>query len=92
MSRRPIAVCAVFLLSSACLAQQKPAPAAAPASAPAATPAVAPQPQGPKKRVAVMSFEYGTVMSSVQAICENTRKYLERMETELGKIEKFLGH
>ena len=59
---------------------------------PAATPAAAPQPQGPKKRVAVMSFEYGTVMSSVQAICENTRKYLERMETELGKIEKFLGH
>jgi curli biogenesis system outer membrane secretion channel CsgG len=55
MSRRLIAVCAVLLLSSACLAQQ-PAPAAAP------------QPQGPKKRVAVMSFEYGTVMSSVQAI------------------------
>src|SRR5713226_705026 len=72
MSRRLIAVCAVFLLSSACLAQQKPAPVAAPAAAPAATPAatpaVAPQPQGPKRRVAVMSFEYGTVMSSVQAI------------------------
>jgi len=50
MSRRLIAVCAVLLLSSACLAQQ-PAPAAA-----------RPQrhkPQGPKKRVAVMSFEYG---------------------------------
>src|SRR6266403_1747163 len=59
MSRRLIAVCAVLLLSSACLAQQ-PAPAAAPAAAP--------QPQGPKRRVAVMSFEYGTVMSSVQAI------------------------
>ncbi len=59
MSRRLIAVCAVLLLSSACLAQQ-PAPAAAPAAAP--------QPQGPKKRVAVMSFEYGTVMNSVQAI------------------------
>jgi curli biogenesis system outer membrane secretion channel CsgG len=68
MSRRLIAVCAVFLLSSACLAQQKPAPAAAPASASAATPAVAPQPQGPKKRVAVMSFDYGTVMSAVQSI------------------------
>ena len=68
MSRRLIAVCAAFLLSSACLAQQKPAPAATPASAPAATPAIAPQPQGPKKRVAVMSFEYGTVMSAVQAI------------------------
>src|SRR5216684_3408691 len=72
MSRRLIAVCAVFLLSSACLAQQKPAPtpapAAAPAATPAATPAVAPQPKGPKRRVAVMSFEYGTVMSSVQAI------------------------
>jgi hypothetical protein len=23
---------------------------------------------------------------------ENTKKYLELMETELGKIEKFLGH
>ena len=23
---------------------------------------------------------------------ENTRKYLDLMETELGKIEKFLGH
>ena len=68
MSRRLIAVCALFLLSSACPAQQKPAPAAAPASAPAATPVAAPQPQGPKRRVAVMSFEYGTVMSSVQAI------------------------
>jgi len=68
MSRRLFAVCAVFLLSSACLAQQKPAPAAAPASAPAATSVATPQPQGPKKRVAVMSFEYGTVMSSVQAI------------------------
>ena len=68
MSRRLFAVCAVFLLSSACLAQQKPAPAAAPASAPTATPVAAPQPQGPKRRVAVMSFEYGTVMSSVQAI------------------------
>lgn len=64
MSRRFIAVCAVFLLSSACLAQEKPAPAA-PAATPAVTPAAA---QGPKRRVAVMSFEYGTVMSSVQAI------------------------
>src|SRR6266403_1393323 len=68
MSRRLIAVCAVLLLSSACLAQQKPAPAAAPASAPAATSVVAPQPQGPKRRVAVMSFDYGTVMSAVQSI------------------------
>src|SRR5258708_611557 len=59
MSRRLSAVCAFVLLSSACLAQQ-PAPAAAPAAAP--------QPQGPKRRVAGMSFEYGTVMSSVQAI------------------------
>src|ERR1700674_53875 len=67
MFRRLIAVCAVFLLSSACLAQQKPAPAA-PDATPAATPAAAPQPQGPRKRVAVMSFEYGTVMSAVQAI------------------------
>ncbi len=67
MSRRLMALCVLFLLSSACLAQQKPAPAAVPASAPTATPAVAP-PQGPKKRVAVMSFDYGTVMSSVQAV------------------------
>jgi curli biogenesis system outer membrane secretion channel CsgG len=65
MSRCLIAVCALLLLSSACLAQQKPAPAA-PASAPAATP-MAPS-QEPRKRVAVMSFDYGTVMSSVQAI------------------------
>jgi len=62
-----MALCVLFLLSSACLAQQKPAPAAVPASAPTAAPAVAP-PQGPKKRVAVMSFDYGTVMSSVQAV------------------------
>src|SRR5882672_10336774 len=68
MSRRLFAVCAFLLLSSACLAQQKPAPAAAPASAPAATSVAASQPQGPKRRVAVMSFDYGTVMSSVQAI------------------------
>ncbi len=67
MSRRLMALCVLFLLSSACLAQQKPAPAAVPASAPTAAPAVAP-PQGPKKRVAVMSFDYGTVMSSVQAV------------------------
>src|SRR5712664_2751531 len=59
MSRRLIAVCTLFLLSSACLAQQ-PAPAAAPAAAL--------QPQGPTRRVAVMSFEYGTVMRSVQAM------------------------
>src|SRR5712692_3692479 len=67
MSRRLMALCVLFLLSSACLALQKPAPAAVPASAPTAAPAVAP-PQGPKKRVAVMSFDYGTVMSSVQAV------------------------
>src|SRR6266403_1362017 len=74
MSRRLIAVCAFFLMSSDCLAQQKstpapaPAPAAAPAATPAAIPAAAPQPQGPKRRVAVMSFDYGTVMSAVQSI------------------------
>jgi curli biogenesis system outer membrane secretion channel CsgG len=60
MCRHLIAVCALFLLSSASLAQQKPALVAA-------TPAVAPA-QGPKKRVAVMSFDYGAVMSSVQAV------------------------
>ena len=68
MSRGLIAVCAVLLLGSECLAQQKPAPAAVPAPSSAATPAGAPPPQGPKKRVAVMSFDYGTVMSSVQAV------------------------
>jgi len=59
MVRRLMAMVATLLICSACLAQQP---------APAAGPAAAPQPQGPKKRVAVMSFEYGTVMSSVQAI------------------------
>jgi curli biogenesis system outer membrane secretion channel CsgG len=68
MPRRLIAISALFLLSSPCLAQQKPAPVAASASASAATPAAMPQPQGPKRRVAVMSFDYGTVMSSVQAV------------------------
>src|SRR5271169_452927 len=62
MVRRLIAICACFLLNSACLAQQQAAPA------PAATPAAAPQPQGPRKRVAVMNFEYGTVSTSVQQI------------------------
>jgi len=72
MFRRFLAVFAFFLLSSACVAQ-KPAPASTPApaaanTAPATAPAAAPVPQGPKKRVAVMNFEYGTVMTSVQAI------------------------
>jgi curli biogenesis system outer membrane secretion channel CsgG len=62
MVRRLIAICACFLLNSACLAQQQAAPA------PAATPTAAPQPQGPRKRVAVMNFEYGTVLTSVQQI------------------------
>src|SRR5580704_8201587 len=62
MVRRLIAICACLLLNSACLAQQQAAPA------PAATPAAAPQPQGPRKRVAVMNFEYGTVLTSVQQI------------------------
>jgi curli biogenesis system outer membrane secretion channel CsgG len=62
MVRRLIAICACLLLNSACLAQQQAAPA------PAATPTTAPQPQGPRKRVAVMNFEYGTVLTSVQQI------------------------
>jgi curli biogenesis system outer membrane secretion channel CsgG len=68
MPRRLIAISALFLLSSPCLAQQRPAPVAASAAASAATPAAMPQPRGPKRRVAVMSFDYGTVMSSVQAV------------------------
>jgi len=66
MPRRLVAISTLFLLSSASLAQQRPAPAAASASVSAATPASAPQ--GPRRRVAVMSFDYGTVMSSVQAV------------------------
>ena len=56
MSRNILAVAALFFFGSVCLAQQ-----AAPAAAPAAA-------QGPKKRVAVMNFDYGTVMTSVQQI------------------------
>ena len=66
MPRRLVAISTLFLLSSASLAQQRPAPPAASASVSAATPASAPQ--GPRRRVAVMSFDYGTVMSSVQAV------------------------
>jgi curli biogenesis system outer membrane secretion channel CsgG len=39
-----------------------------PATAPAAAPAPARDPNAPKKRVAVMNFDYGTVQSSVAAI------------------------
>jgi curli biogenesis system outer membrane secretion channel CsgG len=63
MTRHSFLVSALFLIGPVCMAQQ-PAPTAAPAPAPAA----AAQQQGPKKRVAVMSFDYGTVMSSVQSI------------------------
>ena len=70
MLRRILFFSLFFVLAPAVLAQQQSAPAApaAPAASPAATPAATPQPTGPKKRVAVMNFEYGTVMSSVQSI------------------------
>jgi len=59
MIRGAVSVLAIALFSSAAMAQTAapPAPAAAP---PAAT--------GPKHRVAVMSFDYGTVHSNVAAI------------------------
>ncbi|MGH9591950.1 MAG: CsgG/HfaB family protein [Bryobacteraceae bacterium] len=64
MLRRILLIFAILVFASVGLAQQQSAPAAA---APA-TPAATPQPTGPKKRVAVMNFDYGTVMSSVQSI------------------------
>lgn len=68
MLRRILFVSLFVMLAPAVLAQQQSAPAAAPAAPPAAAPAATPQPTGPKKRVAVMNFDYGTVMSSVQSI------------------------
>lgn len=70
MLRRILFFSLLLVFAPAVLAQQQSAPAApaAPAASPAVTPAATPQPTGPKKRVAVMNFEYGTVMSSVQSI------------------------
>lgn len=68
MSRHLLSVAVLLVFATVCLSQQQsttPAP-----STPAATaaPAAAPAPTGPKKRVAVMNFDYGTVMTSVQAV------------------------
>jgi curli biogenesis system outer membrane secretion channel CsgG len=60
MSGRLFAVAILFFTGSLCLAQQT--------APPPATPTAAPQAQGPKKRVAIMNFDYGTVMTSVQQI------------------------
>jgi curli biogenesis system outer membrane secretion channel CsgG len=52
-----------FLAIVPCAAQQVAPPSAQPAAAAAPT-----QPAGPKKRVAVMNFDYGTVKTTVAAI------------------------
>ena len=60
-------VCFFFLVISTCAAQQKQQPGAT-ASTAAPAPATPQQPQGPKKRVAVMNFDYGTVKTVVASI------------------------
>ena len=64
MSRLFRFLCVSFLAVAPCAAQQPATPAAAPGAAPAATPA----PQGPKRLVAVMNFDYGTVKTVVASI------------------------
>jgi curli biogenesis system outer membrane secretion channel CsgG len=58
MSRALRLLCICFLVIAPCAAQQ---------TAPTSQPAPAPQ-QGPKKRVAVLNFDYGTVKTVVAAI------------------------
>jgi curli biogenesis system outer membrane secretion channel CsgG len=65
MSRLFRLLCVSFLAVAPCAAQQPATPAAA---APGAAPAAAPQPQGPKRLVAVMNFDYGTVRTVVASI------------------------
>ena len=65
MSRLFRLLCVSFLVVAPCAAQQPATPAAA---APGAAPAAAPQPQGPKRLVAVMNFDYGTVRTVVASI------------------------
>jgi curli biogenesis system outer membrane secretion channel CsgG len=60
MSRLFRLLCVSFLVVAPCAAQQP----ATPAAAPTATP----QPQGPKRLVAVMNFDYGTVRTVVASI------------------------
>ena len=61
MSRLFRLLCVSFLVVAPCAAQQAATPAAAPGSAGAATPA-------PKRLVAVMNFDYGTVKTVVASI------------------------
>jgi curli biogenesis system outer membrane secretion channel CsgG len=63
MSRLVRLFCISILAIAPCAAQQ---PAATPAAAPGAAPATAPA--GPKRLVAVMNFDYGTVKTTVAAI------------------------
>ena len=65
MSRSLRLLCISFLAAVPCVAQQ-----VAPPSKASAAPAAAAQtaPAGPKKRVAVMNFDYGTVRTTVSAI------------------------
>jgi curli biogenesis system outer membrane secretion channel CsgG len=64
MSRLFRFVCVSFLVVAPCAAQQPATPAAAPGTPGAAAPA----PQGPKRLVAVMNFDYGTVRTVVASI------------------------
>jgi len=64
MSRLVRLFCISILAISPCAAQQSATPVAAPGAAPAATPA----PAGPKRLVAVMNFDYGTVRTVVASI------------------------
>jgi curli biogenesis system outer membrane secretion channel CsgG len=64
MSRLVRLFCISILAISPCAAQQSATPVAAPGAAPAATSA----PAGPKRLVAVMNFDYGTVRTVVASI------------------------
>ena len=66
MIRRLFACLALLTLASACTAQNAQNPPAAPGAS--AAPSAPAPPSGPKKRVAVMNFDYGTVRTSVDAI------------------------
>jgi curli biogenesis system outer membrane secretion channel CsgG len=66
MSRHLLSVAVLLVFATVCLSQQQStAPAPAANSTSAAAPATAPV---VKKRVAIMNFDYGTVMTSVQQI------------------------
>lgn len=67
MSRLVRLFCISILAIAPCAAQQPATPAATPAAAPGATPTAA-APQAPKRLVAVMNFDYGTVRTVVASI------------------------